>query len=95
MLSLIKAGRRHTTVETLSHSLPRPKTDGMFAPQISGITDANIRLPKTIQLLQHHATSDSNYQQDNLRRKLGTLHEMQPVDSVTAPRVSLEMGQRH
>ena len=50
MLSLIKAGRRHTTVETLSHSLPRPKTDGMFAPQISGITDAKIRLPKTIQL---------------------------------------------
>jgi len=90
VLSLMKAGRP-TAMETISYSLPRPKTDGIFAPQTQDITDTNAGLTTAIPLPQHHGSTDSNYQQNNLTRKLGTLHEMQPVNGFIAPRVLLEM----
>ena len=89
-LSLVKAGR-HTSMETLSNSISRPKTDGVFPPQTSDITDTNAGLSKAIPLPQHHGSTHSNYQRNNLTQELGKLHEVQPVNSSTAPRVLLEM----
>lgn len=78
-------------METLSNSISRPKTDGVFPPQTSDITDTNAGLSKAIPLPQHHGSTDSNYQQNNLTRKMGKLHELQPVNGSTAQRVLLEM----
>ncbi len=90
ILSLIKAGR-HTSTETLSST----QTNEVLAPQTSDITNINAGLSKAIPLPQHHGSTDSNYQQNNLTRKLGTLQDIHPVNGSTAPRVLLEMDQRH
>ena len=91
----MEAGRRHTSMERLSYSFPRPKTDGIFAPQASDIINTDAGQSRTIPLPQHHESTDSNHEQNNLTRNPGTLHEMQPVGGSAALRVSLEMDHRH
>jgi len=88
MLSLMEAGRRHTSMERPSYSLPRLTTSSIFAPQAPDITNTQSR---TLPLSQPRWPTDSNHEQNNLEQNLGTLHEMQPVHDSTVSRVSLEM----
>jgi hypothetical protein len=76
MLSLMEAGRRHTSMETLSYSLPRLTTNAIIAPKASDITNTHTGQSRTILLSQHHGSTDSNHEQNNLARNMGTLHEM-------------------
>jgi len=87
MLSLREAAGYPTSLEPLSYSLSQPTADLILIPRVFGGTHSCDDLSQEVPLPKHGVL---NHARDNLGRKLGTWHEMQP-SSGSAVRGSPEM----